>query len=499
MGRFRMCVTASVSVSAVLGGLGAVPTSRAAAPPAGADRPTVLSVREVAGRSPYVGSRCNVATGYYTSPGGKEGEPFIAVNPRRPGNRIAVWMDATRATVDAAYTTDGGRRWTSSRPWGIDQCTGNRRQRWEASGDPWLSVGPDGVVYLSTLSWAHFVTPPARDYVSVVHVQTSRDGGRSWSAPVFLAGHRAVSDKPMVLADPYRAGVAYEIWRNQSFGLPVGARGATGLLFARTRNAGRTWSAPVRIAAASRSAFFGSPQLSVLHDGTLVATSSLADPRGGTDLLAYRSADGGRSWSERTRIRRASSGAYPAICGQSVAGGDTASSSGQQTVLRGRTVLLINLDGAAAARNRGKVIASWSDDGGRHWRSAVIQRSGDPILLASVAADPRGRIGMVWDSVDLGAVDCVAMTIPTRTRFAASSDGVRAWGRPVVIGPPAWNLASAARGTGGFSGYFLGDYQAIAANRTGWTTVTVQGTPLRPAGSRRPGGQTGVMVANIDR
>ena len=138
--------------------------------------------------------------------------------------------------------------------------------------------GPDGVAYLSTLTWAHFVTPPATDYVSVVHVQTSRDGGRTWSRPVFVAGTDPVADKPMVLADRFRRGVAYEIWRNQSFGLPVGARGATALLFAKTTDAGRTWSSPTQIAAGFDTDFFGSPQLSVLRNGTLIATSSLADP-----------------------------------------------------------------------------------------------------------------------------------------------------------------------------------------------------------------------------
>jgi hypothetical protein len=48
----------------------------------------------------------------HTSPGGKEGEPYIAVNPRKPSNRISVWMDATRATDDTAYTSNGGRTWT---------------------------------------------------------------------------------------------------------------------------------------------------------------------------------------------------------------------------------------------------------------------------------------------------------------------------------------------------------------------------------------------------
>jgi hypothetical protein len=92
------------------------------------------------------------------------------VNPKHPHNRIAAWMDAARATVDTSYTRDKGRNWAMSVPHGVDGCTGNHEQGWEASGDPWLSIGPDGTAYLSALTWAHFVTDPLSDYVSLVHV-----------------------------------------------------------------------------------------------------------------------------------------------------------------------------------------------------------------------------------------------------------------------------------------------------------------------------------------
>ncbi len=458
--------------------------------------PRITRVVDVAGPSPFTGRRCNVTTPYYTSPGGKEGEPSIAVNPRNPANRVAVWMDATRATVDTAYTKNGGRTWTLSVPPGIDGCTGNHQQRWEASGDPWLSFGPDGVAYLSTLSWAHFVTPPASGYVSVVHVQTSRDNGRTWSEPSFLAGHHAVSDKPMVLADPYHAGVAYEIWRNQSFGLPVGDRGRTLLLFARTTDGGRTWTRPVRIARGRPSDFFGSPQLSVLRGGTLVATSSLATTSGGTHLLSWRSVTHGAHWSGPTLIRTAVAGDNPAFCGQTAAGADTGSSSGQQAVINGRSVVLVALGGAAAAAGRGRLLLSRSDDGGRSWTTRTVLRSPRPLLLASVAVN-RNRLGLVWDQIDTARTNCAAMTIPTRTRFSTSTGRSR-WSTPVTVGPRWWNLASGARGTGGFSGYFIGDYQSLAPIPGGFNTLTVQGRRLAGTHTRpHMNGRTGVIAATI--
>jgi hypothetical protein len=481
-----------VPIASMLGLL-TVATLLASASPAPARR--VMRVQDIAGKSPFDGLNCNVATPYYTSPGGKEGEPYIAVNPRRPSNRIAAWMDAARATVDTAYTTDGGRSWTASIPPGIDDCTGDHTRAWEASGDPWISFGPDGVAYLSTLTWAHFATPPFTDYTSVVHVQTSSNGGRTWSSPVVVGAADAVSDKPMVAADPYHAGVAYEIWRNQSFGLPVGARGATRLYFAFTSDGGATWSAPITIAAGAPSDFFGNPQLSVLRSGTLVATSSLTDSAGGTDQLSWRSIDGGLDWDGPGTIRNAPDGIVAPICGQGAAGGDTGAASGQQAVVDGRSVVLVTNDGPTAAAGAGELLLSRSDNGGRTWHTAPLVRSDQPILLASIAANSRG-LGVVWDEVNLQAVDCSGPTIPARSMFAFLDGGRSRGRRAMTIGASWWNLAAGLRGTGGFSGYFLGDYQALATAPGGFTTVTVQGEPLVP-GAPPINGDNGVIVASV--
>lgn len=456
----------------------------------------VQRIQDVAGRSPFTGRHCNVATPYYTSPGGKEGEPYIAVNPLDPSDRIAAWMDATRATVDTAYTTNGGRTWKTSIPRGIDRCTGNHEAAWEASGDPWISFSSDGRAYLSTLTWAHFATPPFEEYVSVVHVQTSTDGGRRWSRPVLLGGPDSVSDKPMVLADPYRPRRAYEIWRNQAFGMPVGARGRTRLYFARTTNRGKTWSRPITIARASRKAFFGNPQLSVLRNGTLVATSSLANPTGATNLLAWRSTDHGRHWRGPRLIRTAPDGTLAPICGQQVAGAGTSAAQGQQTVLNGRSVVLVSSDGPAAAAGTGKLMLSRSNDAGKTWRTRTILRSSKPVLLASIAAGRHDSLGLLWDQIDSQHVDCATQTIPATARFAVSTHAGKRWSTPVTLGAKRWNLASGLRGSGGFSGYFVGDYQALASLPKGFTTATVQGEPLVP-GAPPITGANGVMVANI--
>jgi hypothetical protein len=459
--------------------------------------PHVSRATDVAGRSPFADRQCNVTTAFYTSPGGKEGEPYVAVNPKHPRNRIVAYMDAERATVDVAYTRSAGRHWRHTVPRGVDDCTGNHSRPWEASGDPWISIGPDGTAYLSALTWAHFVTAPTSDYVSVLHVQTSRNGGRSWSRPLDLGGRNAVSDKPMVLANPHRAGVAYVIWRNQGFGLASGRRAETRLLFASTHDGGRTWTRPTLIEPGAPTDFFGTPQVSILRSGTLVATSSLADPSGGSRLLSWRSTDGGTHWSGPTTIKHVPEGSNPPFCGQSASGGDGGSTLGQQTVIRGRSVALVYLDGRAASARRGRLVMAKSTDGGRSWRTHTVVRSRSPLLLATVTADRRGRVGLLYDRVDTSRIDCAAKVIPTQTRFAVSRSGGSTWSRSVAVGSRWWNLATSARGTGGFSGYFVGDYQALAPRPHGFVSVAAQGPAL--AGPRRVAvtGATGVVVADI--
>ncbi|MEP6814044.1 MAG: hypothetical protein ABI873_00685 [Marmoricola sp.] len=169
-------------------------------------------------------------------------------------------------------------------------------------------------------------------------------------------------------------------------------------------------------------------------------------------------------------------------------------------MVRGRTVALINLDGAAAAAGHGAIVLSTSGDGGQTWHSHTVLQRNQPIILASIATGRDGSLGLVWDEIDTSAVNCASSTIPSRTRFAGSRDAGASWAKAVTVGAPWWNLASGARGTGGFSGYFIGDYQSLAAIPAGFTTATVQGQLLlNPQAQPAITGDTGMMVAIIRR
>jgi hypothetical protein len=278
---------AGVATAAMIG-LGS--TGSAAAQPAGPERPHVRGLQEIAGVSPYVGRDCNVPTDPWLEPGGQVAEPIIAVDPHKPRHRVAAWMDRTRASMVTAYTFDGGRTWTKSVPQGLDSCGGNHQDNWEASGDPWVSVGADGTSYFSSLVWAHFATPPLSAYRSITHTVTSFDGGNSWTPPALVGKFNATSDKDMILADRSRPGVVYDAWRNASFGLPVPAEnGKSELLFSRSTDYGRSWAPQTVVATVPYSTIYGDPQLAELANGTLVYTTGLASAHGAPQILAFRS------------------------------------------------------------------------------------------------------------------------------------------------------------------------------------------------------------------
>jgi hypothetical protein len=457
-----------------------------------ADRAPSLEVErvaDVAGQSPYLGLDCNVFTADWMESGGREGEPMIAVNPRDPDNRIAVWMDRTRASINTAHTSDGGRHWARSHPQHVDECTGNFDQEWEATGDPWVTFGPDGTAYFSFLSWAHFETPPLSSYVSVVHTATSVDGGKTWSYPVGVGHQDWTSDKDMIVADPRTAGTVYAGWRNAGFGLPVGSKGDNLLLFSKTTDYGHSWSPQTVVdTQAGPFSFFGNPQLVVLNDGALVYTSSVNTSSGDVELVSYRSTDGGTSWSQAAAIATLSSGGAPPVCGHSVNGG-----YGQTTSV-GQLVAHIEVDPATAALGRGEIILYWSEDGGVTWQNKPVINSPNLIIQASATVDRHHRLAILWDETDLSQTDCGAQPIPivpSVTKLAVSRD--REDWHTITVGAESFNLASALVPPS----YNLGDYHSLASTPRGYATVTVQGVPLRKDAPRIDG-NTGVMVGDVE-
>ena len=230
------------------------------------------------------------------------GEPSLAVDPTNPSQLVATWQQ-NRSPNDVgnvvAVSHDGGSTWTRAALPSVLTCVGGPYVR---ATDPWVSIGRDGMVYLSAL-----VTRPGsstgttRDIV----VSISRDHGGSWEAPVVLeslTAPPAQPDKDAILADPRRPGSAYAVWVDY----PVAGNAqpvVDQVVFARTTDAGRTWSKPASIYSGNDEAqenqllmTAGGVLLDVFIEGSSLPGTAHPPPLP-VKIRVMRSTNQGQTWS----------------------------------------------------------------------------------------------------------------------------------------------------------------------------------------------------------
>ena len=260
-------------------------------------RVRVSFIRRVTCASPYPASCPRIPQT------GVAGVEFsLAADPVRPRGLLGAWIQNPPRSVVVGVSADGGRSWRLVVPPRLASCTGGVYLR---SVDPWLSVGPDGVAYLGTVP----ITTSGAE-APAVQVSRSLDGGRRWSAPVFVdhrSGSPEADDKETVAADPFRVGNAYVNWQRLHVQRTTqGTFVSQSVNFSRTRDDGRTWSPPTTIDTPPAGWDDGSPQVVVPSRGVLVCVFSRGElaanhvtvpPGARVLLLAKRSLDGGRTWS----------------------------------------------------------------------------------------------------------------------------------------------------------------------------------------------------------
>jgi hypothetical protein len=387
----------------------------------------------VSGPSPFGG--CPSAPAFE----GAEVEPSLAADPTRRNRLIAVYQQdrfhggGARGIV-AAASADGGATWLR-KALPVSACAGAAGA---FASDPWVSVGPDGRIYASTLSDA-------------VSVTTSADWGRTWSAPVRLRGQYGLTDKEAITADPRRPGVAYVTWSDYAPTSPPGT--TSDQVVSITRDGGRHWSKPQVAVRHGSSA--GPEDGQVLVDprnGTLYLLTAwirdaFATPARPAWYLVSRSLDGGRHWSAARRF----------------ATGTPAASHGGPVIRTSPQVPSFAIDG------KGTLYAAWQDarltdgahedilltrstDGGRHWSTPRRVSRGRPSIIPALAARGNGSIAVLY--LELGA----------QYRLARSSDGGRHVADDAVS--PDFAITDAPNITPSPplvpGGYFVGDYMGAA-------------------------------------
>jgi hypothetical protein len=344
----------------------------------------------VSGADPYASCQLVIAAGE-TNFADTRVEPFVAVDPTS-NNMIGVWQqdrwsDGAARGLIAGFSSDSGKTWgQTALPFSACASGGLPEER---ASDPWVSIGPDGIAYVSSLSYS----PNGATPDSAVAVVSSVDGGKTWqNLAVIRRDLLAVglNDKESVTADPVKPGTAYVVWDQL-----VAGHGSAAW-FSETVDGGVSWSPGKIIYNTVMGEFTGSNQILVdPHTGALYDFFSWQQLNAPFRVVAFvKSTDGGDTWSAP----------------QAVAQQLTLAVTGPNSALI-RTAEDDHVEFLARLRERGaKALAA----------SAQI-RTG----LGSVTVDPTsGQLYAVWEDARFSGMAYNEIAITT------SSDGGSIWSNP---------------------------------------------------------------------
>jgi BNR repeat-like domain len=446
----RLAMAGAVAVVTVVSG-----TAAAAAPGA-------FNLVRVSRGDPFAG--CTIGgTPTSTLYPGAEVEPSVATNRFFAGEVVGAWQqdrwsDGGSRGLVAGFSRDGGRTFGEV-AWPVSRCANGLP--YDRASDPWVSIGPEGVVYGSALAF-DALTPR-----NTVAATTSFDGGRTWRNTTVLINDTEpgiVDDKNAVTADPVRLGSAYQVWDRLELS-PDGALLFTGpTLLSTTRDFGQTWSSPQVIVRTGQfeqtigNIIVADPRTGTLYDiyEDLQFTDANANVLVFARMAVVRSTDGGRTWSQ------------PSVIADDTSVADIDPNTGQllrtgagipEAAVDPRTgelyVVYEGTDFTAGAYNQVQLVHS--TNGGRTW-SAPIRVNGDPTVQAftpSIAVTNDGDVGVTY--YDLRTLrPGNTTTLPTSTFLTISPRGGTRFGHERQIAPVFDHLqAPFARG------FFLGDYQSL--------------------------------------
>jgi hypothetical protein len=413
----------------------------------------------VSGPTPF--GACATAPAFVNA----EVEPSLGADPRDPNRLVAAFQQdryhrgGARGIV-VALSRDAGRSW-ERRALPLTRCAGVGARQARFASDPWVSVGPDGRIYVASLSDGVFVT-------------SSGDWGRHWATPAVLHGP-GFADKPSLTADPRRSGTAYVVWSDYLHTDPPGTESDE--LLSVTHDGGRSWSAPMTIlrhrnrAGPENGQIVIDPRNGRLYLFMVWVRNGLIRPGDPGLMLLSRSVDGGAHWSKPLRFERGNTAPQRVVLRSSPQVPSFAVD--ERGVLYG-----VWQDSRFSQGRRDEVLFVTSRDGGTHWsRARRISVPAGEALLPTVSAQGSARVAVLYLRVDDAG-------LRARYRLALSRDGGGHFTDADVSKPfaitDAPNLTASPLIPGG---YFLGDYMGLAGLRLrgfGAVYVAANHSPRNP-------------------
>jgi hypothetical protein len=406
---------------------------------------------------------------------GAEVEPQVAVDPHDPAHLIGVWQqdrwsDGGARGLRTGYSFDAGRTWRTSEV-AFSRCTGGSAANggnFARASDPWVTIGPDGTAYQIAIGFNGATF--AAGSSSAVLASRSRDGGRTWSAPATLIrdGSAPFNDKESITADPLAPGYAYATWDR----LEQNGHGPS--YFARTVDAGATWEAarPIYDPGARNQTLNNQVVVSTAGASTTLCTFFTQFDVGQNGLVTHRlalvrSADRGATWSA------------PIVVSDLRAVGAFDPQNPMRAIRDGANL------GAFASGANGRIVAVWqdarfsagardgiafarSDDGGRTW-SAPVQVNRVPTVQAFLPAVTIAEDGTFGVLYyDMRNDTPDPGTLLVDAWLATSKDG-GTWSERHVAGPIDLTFAPLVQG-----GLFVGDYHGLAHAGSAFVALIAQ-------------------------
>jgi hypothetical protein len=420
----------------------------------------VKDLQAISGPSPFAAG-CPGALHDETNITGYELEPMITVNPANRRNIVATWkqdagpFDGTRSDLIAS-SLDEGKTWSRSTIPGVGVCTGGTA---DAISDPWVSAGRDGTVYFGGLAASLANGPPT----TAVVASHSRDGGRNWPAPATVAAPLQGNETDAITGSPNLIGHAYIAWGNFIPSFPFAANSVE---FARTTDAGATWSPPVLIDQQPGPFTLDfAPRILVLPDGTLLAVFARADAETGRGIiLTARSRDEGRTW--QPTVQAGSKPIFPEFVDPET--GDVLPQPGFESaaVAPDGTVYIAFEDSRSTSSGAIGVVRSL--DRGRTWSSMTLPGVSAFAFEPAIAVDQHGTVGVIWYDLRNDVPSDAGLTADVW--FAHSDNRGTSWRQTHVAGPTDIR-------TGPIANNRVGEYQGLAGLRRGFAAVFTLRTP----------------------
>ena len=398
-----------------------------------------------------------------------EVEPYVAVDPTNPKHIVGAWQQdrwsngGARGIV-AGVSTDGGNTWTDMPIPGATVNSGGTDVR---ASDPWVSIGPDGTVYVAYLS----LPDPNIGNPTALRINASTDGGYTWGAPtaaITNSGDTNVfDDKDSLTADPYTAKEAYVVWDRLNFSQNIGPA-----MFSRTTDGGQTWSTPVQIVNPTNGQTIAN-QLVVLPGDVLVDMAISIDYATNiSTIVVMRSTDHGATWSSPVTVNTDGSvGTTDPNNGVGVRDGGiipmiaTDPTSGN--------IYIVWQDGRFSGNTHDDIAFSMSSDGGSTWSTPIkanqtptnIPTAEQQAFVPTVAVEANGLVAVSY--YDFRNNTGSGPTLTDRwVSFANPSQPNFTFGNEQRLTPTSFNMQLAPNA----GGEFLGDYEALVAG--GNTTNT---------------------------